>query len=540
MAENHRGLVTFAWHALLGTLVGALVGGITGVVVEKLLPARFEATVVLFHAPGSGLSDSGRDFVAMTLAQPDFAPRGATDNSWAISVADDVAHRIIVTAADASRPIAEMHLQGTDETTLAARLDAIAEEMVALHRTRQQTALQWQLDALDDMLDVARKRRGELDHAPPDLALLPAATRDAIVAAANLARQRREIELGKRFRLGHVSALDERRRELSLRGLVRQLERAQQALDEHGVAARTQIEQARTIAIADAEILALQQTRDGLSREAESFTPLQIVRPAAVAPLAADASPLLILTALGSLIGLLAGGFAWSWRQSSPSALSAAVIEKSLRIPVLAAIPDKLTSDDYQHALAETRPQGFAVAGVRSLRVALHVYACGTDPATPVVITGIDDPRNASLLIANLAVVAAQAGERVLIIDEVRHDSVLPTMFAPDSTRDAADDARFGTGSIRFVHDDNASAKLPTHTSGEHLDRVFVHVPDTARAREFIKQSGNGVAVLVCASEQPLSALRKAQTNKLLGLVLSGYQIDESAYRGGQESDHAI
>jgi predicted protein tyrosine phosphatase len=363
---------------------------------------------------------------------------------------------------------------------------------------------------------------------------------DAIVAAANLTRQQRENELGKRFRLRRGSALEDRRRELSLRGLVRQLERAQQALDEHSTAAGTQIEHARAIAIADAEILALQQTRNGLTREFESFTPLQIVRPAEVAPLAADASQLLMLTTFGGLIGLWAGGFVWSRQQSSPVRLSAAAVEKSLRVPVLAVIPENLAGAGDQRPLAQTNAQDLTVAGIRRLRVALHVR--GSDTAAPVVIAGIEDPLHASLVVANLAVIAAQAGERVRIVDDIRGDSVLPTMFAAEVTpssaigagelaRDDTNDARFVTGSIRLVCDDGAAASL-THAARVPFDRVFVHVQDTTRARSFIKDCGAGVAVVACTSELPLSALREAQANKLLGVVLCGYLIDEPAYRG--------
>jgi hypothetical protein len=43
----------------------------------------------------------------------------------------------------------------------------------------------------------------------------------------------------------------------------------------------------------------------------------------------------------------------------------------------------------------------------------------------------------------------------------------------------------------------------------------------------------------VCTLEQPLAALRKAQANKLFGIVLSGYRIDASAYGGGHRPDHS-
>lgn len=540
MAGNHRAIVSFARYALLGTLAGVLMGVLAGVLVEKLAPPRYEATTVVFHAPGSGGSDSGRDFIAATLTDPDLFPAIAAEHGREAGYAADLARRIRVTAPDASRPIAEIRLRGKDETALAATLDTVAQRVVTLHRTRQKAALQWQLDALDEELADARKRREEFDGAALDRTALPGVANDAIVAAANLARQLREIELGERFRLNRGSTLDERRRELSLHGLVRQLKRAQQALDDDGTVADARIERARELAIADAEILALKQTRERLLRVFESSPPLQIVRPADVEPLATDASPIAIMAGFGSLIGLLAGGFMWSANQSTPTELSAAMVEKSLRVPVLAVIPENFTDDDHQGALAQTNPQHLAVAGIRSLRIALHVRVPLADAAAPVVIAGLDDPHLAGLVVANLAVVAAQAGERVLIIDAVRGDGILPGIFAHGPGSEQAAEVRLGAGSVRLVNNDDAdSAASAAQVNDGHFDRVVVHVPDPARARAYIHDGNAGIGLLVCRTGQPLAALRKAQANKLFGVVLCAYRIDEVAYLGGQDPAQA-
>lgn len=533
MAENHRGLVAFARYALLGTLAGVVIGVLTGLVIEKFMPPRFEASLVLFHPPGSGWSDSGRDFVAATLARPDFLPGVADTQGWGDEVAADLARKLTITAADASRPLAELRLNGTNADTLTNTLDAVAQHMIALHRQRQQADLQAQLDELDALLVHARRHVSELGDAPPDAPTLAGAAHDALTAAARLARQRRELELSKRFRLSRGAMVDDRRRELSLHGLERQLERAQQELDRRDPVAVSAFEHARERAIAAADVEALQHIRDGLVGEFDSFFPLRIVREGQITPLATNASPILMLAAFGALTGLFAGGFVWSANQSSPGRLSAALVEKSLRVPVLAVMSADLAGDGERRPLAQSNPQHLALAAIRSLRIALAVRVRDAGANVPVVFSALGDPRPARLVVANLAVVAAQAGERVLIIDAVPGDGAITEMFA---AADGDNEARFGTGSIRLASGERAAATL---TSDALFDRVFVHVQDTARALEFISKRGAGVALLVCALEQPLAALRKAQANKLFGVVLAGDRVDEAAYGGGQGAAHA-
>lgn len=523
MAADHRQLVTFARYALLGTLAGVLMGVLGGLAVEKILPPRFMASAIVFHSPGSGWSDSGRDFVAATLAHADFLPGIAHEQGWRDGVAADLVGEIVVTAADASRPLAEIQLDGTDPEALKRTLDAVAQHMVALHQRRQRTDLQAQLDDLDVALADARERVRELGEPLPDRAMLPAAAIDAVTAMARLARQRRELELGKRYRLGRGSNLDERRRELSLHGLERQLERALQAFDVREPGTAAAFERARERATAEAEANALQHIRDGLLREFDAFTPLRLVRAAEVTPLPLDVSPALVLAAFGALAGLLAGGFVWSANQSAPTRLSAARVEHSLRVPVLAVVSADLANAGEQGPLAQTNPQHRAIAAIRSLRIALAVRRRDVGAGEPVVISGLSDPQTARLVVANLAVIAAYAGEHVLIIDEVRDEDGLTQMFAAtDNT------ARYGSGSVRVADGERAA---DIRASDARFDQTFVHVADSRRALELIGEHTAGVALLVCALDQPLAALRRARANKMFGVVLSGYRIDDAAYR---------
>lgn len=525
----------FARLALLGTLAGVAVGVLAGLVLDSFLPPRFEASVVLFHTPGSGGSDSGRDFVAATLAQPELLPGVAQEPGLNTGAATALAGEIEVTAADASRPLAEIRLRGTDADVLARSLDAVAEHMVALHRRRQQANLETQLEKLDAALASAAAHLSNAGAGPADAAIPEGAAHDAIVAAARLARQRRELELGRRFSLGHGSTLDERRRELSLHGLERQLERAERALESEvrDPLARAAFGRARARALAAAEVDALQHIRDGLVRESDALSPLRIVRAAEVSPLSAEASPALLLAACGAMAGLFAGGFVWSANQSSPTRLSAQQIEKSLRVPVLAAIPGDLDDGRDHGPRAVTNPRHLAVAAVRSLRIALAVRLGAVEPPAPVVFGALGDPRPAALVVANLAVVAAHAGERVLVVDGLRNESGLAAMLS------GGDDAMpYGAGAIRLAITEAAGGTAAI-ADGEVFDHVFVLVRDAPGIREYVSKNGSGSGVLVCAMDESVATLRKAQAHKLFGIVLSAYPLDEAAYSAAPEAPRA-
>lgn len=333
MARNYRGIISFLLLTLVGILAGAILGTLTRGLLLKLTPPRFEAVSVLFHTPGSGMSDSGRDFLAATLAQPDFLPSVATRHGWDATMAAGIASKVSVGATDASGPIAEIRLAGTDPTALANTLHAIAEQMVELHRDKQEARLQWQLSELDEVLETAIRRERELKAEREDDASLPPSVHNTIVAATDLARQRRELELAARYRLRPESAFDTAKRQRRLNDVLAKQQRLKLSSGDNTNVESAEFATEQAVALATAELLALQQTQERLKREFKSFRPLQIVQRAKLTPLTVAYIPTQILAGVGSLIGALVGALVWTKRRSSTGGMSDSGEQGSLRTP---------------------------------------------------------------------------------------------------------------------------------------------------------------------------------------------------------------
>ena len=550
-------------------LVGAALSAITGILFLMLAPARFEATVVLYHTPGSGIPESGRDFVILTLAQTGFSPGVVTGEINDAKTEALLASKLSVVATDASKPFAELRLVGTDSTALAATLNAVATQMIDRLRANQEKTLQRQLSELDAALANATQRQRELKAARPDYGSLSPWTHDAVVAATKLARQRLELELLARYRPWVDSAFDHLTQRRDLNAVVQQQAQLKLKISENVHIDSGQFELESALALAGAELPVLQQTKQRMNEEFEFFKPLQVLRPAEVVPLARAYTPVVMLIVAGGLIGALAGGLVWSRRQSlsarlgglkwstrqpADGTLNARAVEKCLKMPVLGVMAQYLT--DYGERercpLAQSDSQHLAIVGVRSLRVALHLLAQGPKQAGPLVVAEVGDRQHASHIIANLAVVAAQAGERVLIVEASAGQGVLSTMFASgeNTTRPIVlnGDELIGEtdldehprkGSIHFLISDdlaNDSGATPLPVPSEvmqNFDRLFIHAGDGARARDLLNRYGTGVGLLVCSSDMQLSALRKARVKFLHGVVLCGHPLDESAYQDG-------
>jgi hypothetical protein len=139
VARNYRSVITFFQHALMGLLAGAALGAIASVLFMAVAPARFAATVALFHMPEATMPGSGRDFLALYLDQPNFFWDVANAHKWPAKTTALLEKNIAVVATDASRPRADIRLTGTDEVELARTLDEIADHKVDAHRSRQQS-----------------------------------------------------------------------------------------------------------------------------------------------------------------------------------------------------------------------------------------------------------------------------------------------------------------------------------------------------------------------------------------------------------------
>ncbi len=543
----HHGVAALLRFGLLGMLAGATLGAFAGALFVAAAPARFEANVSLFYKPGSEMSNSARDFIVAALAREDFLSDFVHEHRMDTKMEAFLTRNLTVVANDASGPFAEIRLVGSDAAAIVTTLDALATYMVELPWSAEENALQLQSQELDELIDAATGRYDKLVKEPLHYGRLPASTLRKIRIAANLAEQRFELELTERYRLQRQSTPDDLNRQQRLNAIVAQQEQLKLSVSENANTDSDHFEFESALALARAELRVLKRTRHRLVGELNRSKTLWALRRAKAIPVPTGFAPILILAASCSLIGGLGGGFAWSRRQSANGELSGPMIETRLRTPVVGVMAKSLT--DYGerelHPMAQADPQPLAMAGVRSLSVALHVLSQEHDRAGPVIFADLGDAHHASHIVANLAVVAAEAGARVLIV-EAGGESLLSIMFANDKVvarqlaLDVSERAREqgGDSGVRFTigdetaHNADAAALPVSNEIISHFDRVFIHVGDVAKARHVVKSYGAAIGIVVCTADTRLSVLRKALGKTLHGVVLCGFPIKESDYLG--------
>jgi hypothetical protein len=234
LARNSYGIRTFLRHVVPGMLAGVVLGTLAAVLHLTLSATRFDAHVVLFHSPGSGLSDSARDFIAATLARDKFLRSAVAQHGWDAEIASYLASNLSVIArGGVAGPIAELHLVGSDEATTKTTLEAIAMDMIRFHRTRQKAELQNQLTELHAAVDIAQRDHQALGTAGGDDRQLPTAAQIALDSSVDIVTRKREIELGRRFRLRSGSAFEDAKQVKRLESLARIQERLYSIIEEN-------------------------------------------------------------------------------------------------------------------------------------------------------------------------------------------------------------------------------------------------------------------------------------------------------------------
>lgn len=550
MARNPNGIISLLRYALPGLLVGAILGTLFAVFYSFLLPTRFDAQIVLFHSPGSGLSDSGRDFIAATLAQENYLEDAVTRHGWDREIGELLANNLSVVArGDAAGPIAEIHLIGSDETTVSTTLSAIAIDMIDYHRDKQTTELKMQLKDLDAAIKIATQKRETLQTAAENGEGIPPSAEGTLDSVTDIIRQQRELEMVPQFRLRLGSDVEDSKREQRLRGLTRARERLLIRIDENADFKSDTRDLWRNLIVANAELNALQNTKQRIQNEFEFLKPLQIAQPTEVSQLSSKNPPLLILAVLGGAIGVVTGTMLWSTRRTSSGFLTAQNVAKSLHVPVLGVIAAHVVEhgERVRGVLAESNPEHLALASVHSLNIAIHLLARGSGRSGPAVFAEVGTTQHARHIIANLAILCARAGEKVLVVDDGPDDNVLSSIFlgegesarrngsgnGSDYSEDNGEEFHREPGLIRYMHVDNSSATLPIpsdRVAGD-FDRIFILTEHLPKVRRILERSENALAFLVCAYDSRLSTIRHAHPKSFNGLVLTGCPIDDTAYR---------
>ncbi|WP_250452570.1 polysaccharide biosynthesis tyrosine autokinase [Caballeronia sp. ATUFL_M2_KS44] len=143
----------------------------------------------------------------------------------------------------------------------------------------------------------------------------------------------------------------------------------------------------------------------------------------------------IIAAALGGLLLGIAYAFAREFLRGGVN--SAEEIERRVGMPVLTAVPfsakQKLVQKQAMRSearqvslLASEAPDDPAIEALRSLRTALRMRLAGT-PSKVIIVSGAAPGAGKSFVTANLALVLASMGQRVLLIDsDLRRSSLRP------------------------------------------------------------------------------------------------------------------
>lgn len=159
------------------------------------------------------------------------------------------------------------------------------------------------------------------------------------------------------------------------------------------------------------------------------------------------------------------------------------LIESKLGIPVLVTIPHSdeqekhsegiVKSKEGPHLLADQNPDCLAVESVRSLRTSL-LFSMKDAKNNIIMVTGASPSVGKSFLCANLAILFAQTGARVLLVDADLRRGNLHRYFGLKSRLDGLSNVLSGRSEWRkMVHD--------TQIPGLHLMSTGIIPPDSSQ-----------------------------------------------------------
>ncbi|NNC64308.1 MAG: polysaccharide biosynthesis tyrosine autokinase [Gammaproteobacteria bacterium] len=354
---------------------------------------------------------------------------------WLEAIAD-LQERLAVAEVGRETGIVRVSLEGTDADRVTQIVNSVSETY--LRQTVEVNSAQ------------AERRLSFLEQQLPELQRVV----EAVEADLNYYQsENRALALGAQAQslLDQVVDLERRVSELQLR----RVELTQSYTDEHPYvrAIDDQVNSLRVerggLEVAIAELPETQREMLGLQRSVEVNTGLyvellnssqelrilkagtigdvRIVDPAVV-PVERVKPQTLVVLAVALLVGGFLGVLAAFVRRSFRNSLvDPVMIERDLGLPILASIPfcrlvvrasrnHRRGNTSPRMILARDHPDELAIEALRSLRTSLHFSQPGSGSSV-IVITGPSPSAGKSFVSTNLAVLLAEAGKRVVLID---------------------------------------------------------------------------------------------------------------------------
>jgi len=474
---------------------------------------------------------------------------------------NDLRQRVSISERGRSSGILEARLTGPDRLdnprALNAILTAYQRQNVARSAAQAEGSLRFIRDQLpqaeaslreaENALNLFRQAQVSVDLSIETQTILNQITR---VETELAELQRREDELAQRFTPAHPTyrlLLDERsrleRRLTELRGQIGDLPETQRQI----VNLTRDLELAQRL---HTQLLTRAQEVEVL--RASTIGNVRVIDGAAPGPRPIAPRSTLIL-ALGLVLGVMTGIAVVLLRNWLRKGIQDATELERLGLPVLATINYNRQSDSQGRRkgnmpiLAIEQPDDLSVEAFRSLRTSLHFGML--DAATPTLaITSSHPGAGKSFVSTNLAVVSAQAGHRVCLIDADMRRGQLRRYFGLPRSQPGLAEVLAGDRPIRETLVAGPVAGLQVLTTGryppnpsellmraelseliawcaQHFDlTIFDAPPVLAVTDPIILSRATGAAILVARHDMTLPGELDAvmKTYAAAGLRLSG------------------
>ena len=536
MARKNRLINSIAVHFLIGAVCGAIVGGIIASLLASGPSLQFEARVMLFRVPSDETSRAARDYVANAVSRPGFLDAFVRERNIDSAAQSVLSRNLEVTARDPASPNAELKLVGTNEEMLTSTLDELAIYVTETLRTIDEGDMQAKLDELEKEIESVSDKNIDLLNSRDKYEPVADRFKEDIAQTAALTELRKSLELSLRYVLKPLS--EGTKTEINTT-LEKAIAAQQRRANQEAATLEKSTEDYRfatSLANNSATLKALRQAKQRLVIEFNRDTPLRIASRAKAGLVDVEARTFTKLIPICAFIGALIAGFIWSFLRTRDSRLSGLAIEERFGVPTVAVISQSLTDiGQQQHLpLAKVDAQSKALAGIRSLNVALHLLCTHKRKRSPVIFSELGDGFHGAHVIANLALDMARRGEHCLIIDTDKNDGQLATLFRSGSeqgwvsmiTVDGLANPPVATeekGSICYLHEEDEIVSAEQTTL---FDQILVFAPTPAAAKKRFQHEEDAFGVVLCTASTRLSLLRRALTSygkNRHGAVLCGY-----------------
>ena len=449
-------------------VIGALAVVLVLFIVRAVVPPNYSVSVMFYADKTLRTPEQHRRALEAQLRHPGFLERVVVAADVPVGTASELARTLQVRPTSRYALFTQMVALGHDADALERAANSLADALVEA-RAQQTTRRRNARLALvaERSQDLERQRAVALTVLAD--AELPGWARTGALVLGALDGRRFGLELDVELKTARDEDVAAARQEIDQTIAQLELHMGGPGNVDAGI-----FDAARLMASLDDRqshlIGARQDIRDMLAPEHD----LHVINRALVAELKPAVSRTIWGAVFGAALGALFVVIRDTGRPSRTRHRGGPTLESHVHVAVIGSMAGALVNygERKMRPLAQAHPSHLAIDGVRSLQTALQVLAGRHKRAGPVIIANADATNNAGHVLSNLAILAADRGERVLIIETGRDNSVLSQLFTTgtrttlSTTVDEQDisvqsKAPPGGGRIRFMIADDDSVSEP-------------------------------------------------------------------------------